>query len=70
MMFSFTTMQDFDGNVNATHVTEVTLDASGILTRFIRIYPINCVGEDGTRKICSIQFEILGWAAGIDGFCN
>ena len=50
----------FDANVEAQNVAEITLNGDGILTRFVRIYPINCMKEGGPTVHCVIEFEILG----------
>ena len=51
--------QVFDANNDPYNVTEITLDVNGILTRFVRIYPINCV-RAGVPDSCLMRFEILG----------
>ena len=59
LLLSLTPFQVFDANSDPYNVAEVTLDVSGILTRFVRIYPINCV-RAGVPSDCLMRFEILG----------
>ena len=52
--------QVFDANIDSKNVANITLDANGISTRFVRIYPINCVKQGNAHDACYMRFEILG----------
>ena len=58
--------QVFDANSGPSDVSNITLDNTGILTRFVRIYPLNCTEIINESQIqspsvfCILRFEIFG----------
>ena len=52
-------IQIFDAN-SSPDKAEITIDNTGILTEFLRIYPLNCQKGNLLHNHCLLRFEIFG----------
>ena len=66
IIVSFYQLQIFDANSGPSDISNITLDNTGILTRFVRIYPLNCtkvINESQIQSVsvfCVLRFEVFG----------